>query len=164
MSQFLFTTHCEKSLGYRPISGSNKSLVTRLCHDTNVGATCVRSGLRPQIPFLLLVKHSSKQLDVFRTLDRVPERSKYRKAAYRPDAKWSAAAGRPTSPHLNRNSSPVRFSAVSNGHFPSQESLGKRNHYSYSSPWTLGGPKLVDEILSILKEILSILKVIMVRC
>jgi len=33
------------------------------------------------------------------------------------DAKWSAAAGRPTSPHLNRDSSPVRFSAVSNGHF-----------------------------------------------
>jgi len=52
----------------------------------------------------------------FRTLARVPERSKYRKAACRPDAKWSAAADRPTSPHLNLNSSPVRFSAVSNGH------------------------------------------------
>ena len=91
--------------------------MTRLCHDTNGGATGVRSGLRPQIPFLPLVKHSSKELDVFRTLARVPERSKYRKAACRPDAKWSAAAGRPTSPHLNRNSSPVRFSAVSNGHF-----------------------------------------------
>ena len=115
--QFLLATHCEKAFGYRPISGSNKSLVTRLCHDTNGGATGVRSGLRPQIPFLPLVKHSSKELDVFRTLARVPERSKYRKAACRPDAKWSAAAGRPTSPHLNRNSSPVRFSAVSNGHF-----------------------------------------------
>jgi len=73
--------------------------------------------LRPQIPLLLLVKHSSKVLDVLRTLARVPERSKYRTAACRPDAKWSAAAGRPTSPHLNRDSSPVRFSAVSNGHF-----------------------------------------------
>jgi len=77
----------------------------------------VRSGLRPQIHFLPLVKHSSKELDVFRTLARVPERSKYRKAACRLDAKWSAAAGRPTSPHLNQNSCPVRFSAVSNGHF-----------------------------------------------
>jgi len=92
--------------------------VTRLCHDTNGGATGVPSGLRPQIPFLPLVKHSSEELNVFRTLARVPERSKYRKAACRPDAKWSAAAGRPTSLHLNRNSSPVRFSAVSNGHFP----------------------------------------------
>jgi len=97
--------------------------VTRLCHDTNVGATCVRSGLRPQIPFLPLVQHSSKKLDVFRTLARVPERSKYRKAACRPDAKWSATAGRPTSPHLNRNSSPVRFSAVSNGHFLSPRNV-----------------------------------------
>jgi len=94
--------------------------VTRLCQDTNGGATGVLSGLRPQIPFLPLVKHSSKELDVFRTLARVPERSKYRKAAYRPDAKWSAAAGWPTSPHLNQNSSPVRFSAVSNGHFEIQ--------------------------------------------
>jgi len=91
--------------------------VTRLCHDINGGATGVRSGLRPQIPFLPPVKHSSKELDVFRTLARVPERSKYRTAACRTDAKWSTAAGRPTSPHLNRDSRPVRFSAVSNGHF-----------------------------------------------
>ena len=86
--------------------------MTRLCHDTDGGATSVRSGLRPQIPFLPLDKHSSKQLDVFRTRARVPERSKYCTATCRPDAKWSAAAGRPTSPHLNRDSSPVRF-----GHF-----------------------------------------------
>jgi len=91
--------------------------VTHLCHNTDGGATGVRSGRRPQIPFLPLVKHTSKVLDVLRTLARDPERSKYRTAACRPDAKWSAAAGRPTSPHLNRDSSPVRFSAISNGHF-----------------------------------------------
>jgi len=91
--------------------------VTLLCHDTNGGATSMRSGLWPQIPFLPLDKHSSKELDVFRTHARVPERSKYRTATCRPDAKWSAAASQPTSPHLNRDSSPVRFSAVSNGHF-----------------------------------------------
>ena len=102
--------------GYQPISGSNKSLVARLCHDTDGGATGVRSGL-PQIPFLPLVKHSSKELHFFWTLARVPERSKYCTAICRPDAMWSAAAGRPTSPRLNRDSSPVRFSAVSNGHF-----------------------------------------------
>jgi len=97
------------------------------CQYTDGGATGVRSGRRPQIPFLPLVKHtskvpmvappacvlgggrkfvfcrwsSSKVLDV---LTRDPERSKYRTAACRPDAKWSAAAGRPTSPHLNRDS------------------------------------------------------------
>jgi len=83
--------------------------VTRLCHNTDGGATGVRSGLRLQIPFLPLVKHSSKELDVFRTLARVPQRSKYRTAACIPDAKWSAAAGRPTSPHLNWDSSVALF-------------------------------------------------------
>jgi len=36
--------------------------VTRLCHDTYGGTTGVRSGLRPQIPFLPLVKPSSTEL------------------------------------------------------------------------------------------------------
>jgi len=99
--------------------------VTRLCHNTDGGATGVRSGRRPQIPYLPLVKHTSKVLDVLRTLARDPERSKYRTAACRPDAKWSAAAGRPTSPHLNRDSSPSRFSAVSNGHFQNPLPLWK---------------------------------------
>ena len=94
----------QESFGYRLIYGSNKSLVTRLCHNTDGGATGVRCGRRPQIRFLPLVKHTSKVLDVLRTLARDPERSKYRTAACRPDAKWSAAAGRPTSPHLNRDS------------------------------------------------------------
>jgi len=115
--QFLLVTHCEKSFGYQPISASNKSLVTRLCHDTDGGAASVRSRLRLQVPFLALVKHSSKEIKVFRTLACVWERSKYRTATCRPDLKWSAAAGRPTSPHFNRDSSPVRFSSVLNGHF-----------------------------------------------
>ena len=56
--QFLLATHCENSVGYRPISDSNKSLVARLCHDTDGVSTGVRSGLRPRIPTPSLGPHT----------------------------------------------------------------------------------------------------------
>ena len=76
--QFLLATLCKDSVDYRQISGSKKSLVAHPCHDAEGSTIGVRSGQRPQISFLLLVKLPSKEPHVFKTLARVPESSKYR--------------------------------------------------------------------------------------